>query len=170
VDEILKSFLKTQHEEGLQLAAESDLLELMPVDAQRYLAIFSCKGLIRDAKGDIHEHDRFEIGIRFPDDYLRRANPAVILTWLAPDEIYHPNIEAPYICLGSMMPGTPLVELLHRCFEIITFENVTMREDDALNRDACAWSRRNRRRFPIDPRPIKRRALESSLEFMEVGP
>lgn len=169
MDQILKSFLETQRAEGLQLAAESDLLDLVPVDAQRYLAIFSCKGLVRDTNGDIREHSHFEVGIRFPDDYLRRVNPAMILTWLAPDEIWHPNIEAPFICLGSIAPGTPLVELLHRCFEIITLSNVTMHEGDALNRDACAWARRNRERFPIDPRPIKRRALESSFDFAEVG-
>lgn len=169
MDEILNSFLKTQLEEGHGLAAESDLLELIPVDAQCYLAIFSCKGLVRDANGEVREHDHFEVGIRFPDDYLRRVNPAVVLTWLAPDEIWHPNINANFICLGHIVPGTPLVELLHRCFEIITLENVTMHEGDALNRDACAWARRNRERFPVDPRPIKRRALESSLEFMEVG-
>jgi hypothetical protein len=32
-----------------------------------------------------------------------------------------------------------------------------VREDDALNPDACAWTRRNAHRLPIDDRPLKRR-------------
>ena len=44
----------------------------------------------------------------------------------------------------------------------ISYENVTMREDDALNRPVCAWARRNRERFPIDSRPIKRVAAEAA--------
>jgi hypothetical protein len=35
-----------------------------------------------------------------------------------------------------------------------------MREDDALNRHACAWARKNASRFPIDDRPMMRRRLE----------
>jgi hypothetical protein len=173
MDEILKDFLETQRTEGLRLADESDLLELTPIDDQSYVATFSCKSLVRDADGEVHEHDRFGVAIRFPENYLRHVNPGEILTWLGPKEIWHPNIGvpgAPFICLGTIVPGTPLVDLLHRCFEVITFENVVMREDDALNRPACAWARRNRDRFPIDTRPIKRRALPASIEVAEVSP
>ena len=173
MDEILKDFLETQRAEGMRLADESDLLELTSIDDQRYVATFSCKGLVRDAAGEVHEHDRFGVGIRFPDNYLRSVNPGEILTWLGPKEVWHPNIGepgAPFICLGTIVPGTSLVELLHRCFEVITFENVTMREDDALNRPACAWARRNRDRFPVDIRPIKRRALPTNIEVAEVSP
>lgn len=170
MDEILKLFLKTQFDEGIRLAAESDLLELTPIDDQCYIATFSCKGLVREANGDVHEHDQFVVGIRFPDDYLRQVNPGEVLTWLGPKEIWHPNIETPFLCLGPIVPGNTLVDLLHRCFEVITYQNVTMREDDALNRPACSWARRHRSRFPVDIRPIKRRLLESSFEIMEVSP
>lgn len=170
MDAILNLFLKSQRAEGMQLAAESDLLELSAIDDQRYVASYSCKGLVRDATGEVHEHDRFGVGIRFPDDYLRSANPGEILTWLGPKEIWHPNIAAPFICLGTIVPGTSLVELLHRCFEVISFENVTMREDDALNQPACAWARRNRDRFPVDIRPMKRGAIQANIEVAEVSP
>ncbi len=173
MDEILKNFLATQRTAGLRLADASDLLELTPIAEQSYIATFSCKSLIRDAAGDVHEHDRFGVAIRFPENYLRHVNPGEILTWLGPKEIWHPNIGtpgAPFVCLGKIVPGTSLVELLHRCFEVITFENVTMREDDALNRPACAWARRNRHRFPVDTRPIKRRAIPVNIEISEVRP
>jgi hypothetical protein len=170
MDEILNLFLRTQRDEGMRLAAESDLVELAAIDDRRYVATYSCNGLVRDGNGDVHEHDHFGVGIRFPDDYLRSANPGEILTWLGPNEIWHPNIGPPFICLGTIVPGTPLVDLLHRCFEVITFENVTMREDDALNQPACAWARRNRDRFPVDTRPIKRRVLQTNIEVVEVSP
>ncbi|MCR9096664.1 MAG: hypothetical protein NXI30_20770 [bacterium] len=169
MDEILNSFLKSQREEGLRLAAESDLLELIPADDSCFVAIFSCKGLVRAAEGEVRERDHFEVGIRFPEDYLRYVDPSVVLTWLSPSEIWHPNIRAPFICLGHIAPGTPLVDLLHRCFEIITFDNVTMHEGDALNPHACAWARHNRERFPVDTRPIKHGSSNAGVEFLEVG-
>jgi len=162
VDNILKLFLETQQREAMQLAAESDLLGLVVVDSQHYVATFRCRGLVRDARGQVREHDGFTLGIWLPESYLRVVNPAEILTWLEPSEVWHPNIRPPFVCLGKIAPGTPLVDLLHRCFELIGFENVGMREDDALNQPACAWARRNRERFPVDRRPIKRAAAEAA--------
>jgi hypothetical protein len=157
---IVKLFLEAQQREAMQLATESDLLELIALGLQRYVATFKCRGLVRDAGGEVHEHDRASVGIWLPETYLHSVNPAEILTWLEPREVWHPNIRPPFVCLGKIAPGTPLVDLLHRCFELISFDNVTMREDDALNKPACAWARRNRERFPIDRRPIKRASAE----------
>jgi hypothetical protein len=163
-DMVRETFLRRQFDEGMELARESDLLHLEPIGPfphERYLAEFRCKGLIRTASGEIRESDRFAVGIWFPSDYLRRAEPWQVLTWLGPVNVYHPNISdvGPFICVGRLVPNTSLVDLLYQCFEIITYKKVTMREDDALNRMACAWARENQHRFPIDPRPLKRRAL-----------
>jgi len=168
VDEVMNDFLETQDVEGMRLAADSNLLDLEAVDRRCWIATFSCKGLVRNAAGAVRGHDLFGVGIRFPDDYLRVVNPAEILTWLGPKEIWHPNIKTPFICLGRIAPGTPLIDLLHRCFEVITFENIVMREDDALNKPACAWARRNRDRFPVDTRPIKRGAEPARIDVVEV--
>ncbi len=158
MDDILQLFLETQRREVMALAAASDLVEVAPLGFQQYAVSFGCRGLVRGPGGEICEHDRFQIGIWLPSTYLREVDPAKVLTWLGPREVWHPNIRPPFVCLGKIAPGTPLTDLVHRCFELITFENVTMREDDALNRAACAWARRNRDRFPIDRRPIKRAA------------
>ena len=158
MDTITKLFLETQQRDAIELAAESDLIEVTPLDLQRLVITFRCHGLVLDARDRVREHDYFRVGIWLPESYLREANPAQILTWLEPAEVWHPNIRSPYVCLGKIAPGTPLVDLIHRCFELISFENVTMREDDALNGPACAWARRNRERFPVDRRPIKRQA------------
>jgi len=171
MDKIFESFLRRQYEEGMALAADSDLLELYPASMpdglppQEYLARFRCKGLVR-FEGGIEEWDCFEILIFFPGDYLRTANAFQVLSWTYPAQVFHPNIsdKSPFICVGRLAPGTPLVDILLQCWEIITYNKVTMREDDALNPQACAWARRNQGRFPIDSRPLKRRMLHLRIE------
>ncbi len=173
-DSVRDAFLLRQHEEGMALAQVSDILRLTPVDGappERYVAEFLCQGLVRSPEGDVSEADRFAVGIWFPSDYLRQAEPWQILTWLGPRRVFHPNISdvAPYICVGRLFPGTALVDLLYQCFEIITYKKVTMREDDALNRAACTWARDHQHRFPIDPRPLKRRTLRLQVTHTGEG-
>ncbi len=171
-DKILEGYLQRQLEEGMGLAESSDLVDLAPADhglPQRYVVEFRCKGLVRRGDGDdeIVEADRFAVGIRFPSDYLRRAEPMEVLTWLGPRNVWHPNIMAPVICVGRLTPGTPLVDIVYQVFEIITYNKATVREDDALNPAACQWARRNMHRFPIDRRALKRRTLR--LEVTDLG-
>jgi hypothetical protein len=45
-----------------------------------------------------------------------------------------------------------LLSLLQQLYQMITWQRFTPREDDALNREACAWARKNMHRFPVDPR------------------
>ncbi len=162
-DVIFESFLSRQFAEGVALAAASDLVELHPLGSkpvQRYLARFRCRGLVR--LGDrVIEHDCFDLGIYFPSDYLRRVNPLEILTLLGPVETWHPNCRAPGFCPGHLAPGMSLVELIHQCVEILSWRKVTMKEDDCMNGAACAWARANRSRFPVDLRPLRRRASEA---------
>ncbi len=161
-DPVYRSFLARQLEEGLALAGSSDLVDIAPCDGpppSRYLVEFRCKGLVARGRGDVAETDRFLVGVSFPSDYLRRAHPAEVLTLIAPWNVFHPNIQGSAMCVGRLKPGTPLVDLLYQCYEILTYAKVTMREDDALNRDACVWAREHSGRFPIDRRPLKRRAL-----------
>ncbi|MFY9556916.1 MAG: hypothetical protein WAV20_17220 [Blastocatellia bacterium] len=170
-DKIFEAFLNRQYEEGMALAGASDLIELYPISGNppdRYIAQFNCKGLIR-SEGAVVESDHFEVGIWFPSDYLRRAEPFQVLTWLGPWQVFHPNIsdKGPFICVGKLAPNTPLVDIIYQCFEIITYNKVTMREDDALNGEACVWARANQHKFPIDRRPLKRRALELQIERVE---
>ncbi len=155
-DVILESFLERQYAEASALAAASEILDLWPQDLQRYLAHFHCRGLVRDAGGHIREHNGpFTVGIFLPADYLRAAEPMTVVTWLHPPEVWHPNIAPPVICLGRMPPGTPLVDLLHQVYEIITWQRFTPNEFDALNKAACQWGRQHQERFPVDRRPLK---------------
>ncbi|MGE0553221.1 MAG: hypothetical protein AB7R55_07305 [Gemmatimonadales bacterium] len=154
------AFLRAQLEAGLALADASDLLDLTPLPddpPSRFVARFQAAGLALDETGLIQRAELFEVGIWFPPDYLRRAEPWQVLTWLGPARVFHPNISVrgPWICPGVLHPGTPLVDLLYQCYEIITYQKVTTVEHDALNPAACGWARDNRHRFPIDRRPLK---------------
>jgi hypothetical protein len=175
-DPVLTSFLHRQYEEGMALASESDLIDLLAWPGSppyRYTALFSCRGLVQKEDGSVVEHDRFEVDIWFPPGYLQGAQdypPAAltfeVLTWISPVNVFHPNISdcAPFICAGHIEPGTSLVQLLEQCFAIITYNKVTMQETDALNQAACVWARNNKHRFPIDNRSMKRRQLEFQVE------
>ncbi len=158
MDPIFTAFLEAQREEGLRLAAASDLLDLKPLDAQRFVASFHCNSLVRQAAGRIVESQVSVVGIRFFEDHLRMPARPEMLAWLDPLDAFHPNVRPPFICVGPIHAGEGLESLLYRCFEVIRFANVTMREDDALNHEACAWARRHTQRFPLDTRPLKRRA------------
>lgn len=158
-DTVLDAFRRQQLLEGTALASQSDLFDLVPFGdpPDRYLVHFHCKGLVETAHG-VEEATGFEVGIRFPADYLRRYDPARVVTWLGPP-VFHPNVSdhSPLVCLGSLPPGTSLVDLVYQLYELITYQKVTMREDDALNRAACQWTRSHIDRLPIDARPLKRR-------------
>jgi hypothetical protein len=161
-DRILSAFLERQHAEASLLAASSDLLQLRPVresgarPPEKYVARYLCTGLVKDRRGRVVEANDFSVGIWLPPDYLVRVDPLLTLTWFEPWTVFHPNIRPPYTCVGRIAPGTPLVDLLYQLFELITYTKVTMREDDALNRDACVWARQHVARFPVDRRPLKR--------------
>jgi hypothetical protein len=169
MDKVLHPFLIEQHGQGMALAAQSDLLTLLALDTppQHYIATFRCKGLVQEPSGVIAEAEEFHVGIWLPDDYLRRIEPFQVVTWLAPPHVFHPQIRPPFICLGHLVVGTPLVDILFQIWEEITYRKLTMREDDALNPTACAWARHHMHRFPIDPRPLKRRPVEFTVTPLE---
>ena len=55
-DNVFTKFLERQHTEGRTLAANSDILKLMPVAGappQQYIAEFRCQGVIQDRDGRV---------------------------------------------------------------------------------------------------------------------
>ncbi len=161
-DKVFQAFLEGQYREGMAFARQSDVVQLTPIGSvppQHFLADFNCRGAARARGGEVViARRRHVVGIFFPDDYLRRAEVPEVLAWLAPANVFSPQIAPPYICPGRILPGTPLVDLLYQVYEIITFYKVSPREDNALTRTACAWTRAHLREFPLDRTPLKRRA------------
>ncbi|MGA2267797.1 MAG: hypothetical protein ABSH44_04930 [Bryobacteraceae bacterium] len=166
-DPVLRAFLERQAEEGRALAQASDILELecLPT-GQHFVAHFNCRGLVKEPNGVVREAESFHLGVFFGSDYLRAVSPYETLTLLGPLNTYHPNVAfgAPFICVGHIAPGTALVDLLYQAYEILTYQKLTPREDNAMNKEACRWARANQERFPIDRRPLKRRPLALEVE------
>jgi len=164
-------FLNRQYEEGTRLATASDRFHLLPIGPtppERYGVVFTCAGLVKSPQdGTIIEARRFEVGIWFPSDYLRRASMPQVLYWLGPSNVFHPNIHGPKgaICVGRLIPGTSLVDILYQVYEMITWQKARL--DHALNWEAAAWARSNRQRLPVDRRPLKRRAIESDMARLQ---
>lgn len=171
LDKVFEAFLRRQRDEGLALARASDLLELQPLDfadglADRFIVRFRCKGLVRDAGGAVGEASLFEVGIWFPESYLRCAHPpSFVLCWFGPHHVFHPNIRPPFICVGEIAPATRLVDLLYQVFEMITYTKFNCASP--LDAEAAAWARDHLAEFPIDRRPLKRRRLELQAELRE---
>jgi hypothetical protein len=173
VDTIFKGWLERQYEAAMGLVAESDMLMLRPVGPSpftQYLVRLSCLGLRKPPGSDVVEAGGFHVAIRFGDDHLRRlVDPMRVVTLLSPPHVFHPNIMFPAICLGNIVPGVGLVDLLYQVWEVLTYRRVVMREDDALNAEACRWARRNQHRFPIDERPLKRITRRFEIHARSVG-
>lgn len=167
-DPIYESFMARQLEEGMALAEASDLLRLHipPMAPPHFIAEYRCNGLVRGEDGEIREASEFVVGIWFPPDYLRRSEPFECLRLLTPRGVWHPNVslDAPLICIGRLTPGTALVDILYQIFEILTWNKFNPRENDSLNRTACAWARQNQDRFPVDHRPLKRKSLHLEMK------
>jgi hypothetical protein len=169
-DPVYRRFVERQLEEGVELANSSDLLKLHfpAMIPPHVVAEFRCRGLVREPGGEIREADRFDVGIWFPPDYLRRGDPFQMLRLFTP-HVWHPNVspDAPFICIGRLAAGTALIDILYQIWDILSWSKFNPRENDALNKAACAWARAHQNLFPIDRRPLKRRSL--GLEVVPYG-
>jgi hypothetical protein len=168
-DTVLESFLEAQCQEAMALAAQSDIVDVRPVEGvppQRFLARFQAKGLVQSDTGEIHEASECVVGIWLPDNYLDTVIPAQVLTYLGPHERpWHPNIRAPWIC-AHLRPGTPLVDVLHTVYELWTWQ-LWSTSDEGLNHAASQWARhQDTRRFPVDARPLKRRNVSVKVNLL----
>ncbi len=162
---ILQRFLWWNFETATRFVDESDIVQIEPLPAprgcapDRYVADFHCNGLIYD-RSRVRVADRFRVGIAFGPDYIvAPPNIARMFTMLT-QNVWHPNIAeaAPVVCLGHITPGTPLVDIFFLLYELISWQK--MSTHDPLNPAAAQWARHpaNRAMYPVDRRPLKRRA------------
>lgn len=163
-DLVYASFLKSQIDRARRLVQTSDRVTLTPLQGQPpycWLVRFSCVGLVKSRRG-VAEHHRWALGVRFPEDYLRaRVHVAEVLTWLGPQEVWHPNVSPPFVCI-DLRAGMPLDELVFTLYDLLTW-NVYGVGDDGLNRAAAQWARHQpAERFPLDRRPLLRANTELS--------
>jgi hypothetical protein len=168
MDKVFTSWLERQNADAMALAESSDILrvafEPLVNPPRRFIAQFRCPTLVK-AGGEVVRAEGFAVGIQFPADYLRCAtDPVRIVQLLDPPNAFHPNVAPPFVCIGHVAPGTALCELIYQVHEILTFNKLTPREDDALSRDACAWARRHMHLFPLSTAPLRRRAADFHID------
>ncbi len=165
---MLKNFLTAQHEQARSIQAlNADKVVFLPSNSappQRYVVAFLGSSLVKDAQGPRIHRGEFHIGIRFPDDYLLRAEASTVLTWLHPRAIFHPNIfpEAGAICL-RITAGMPLIEIVHTLYDAIHFYRFATAS--ALNPEAAQFVRRHADMFPIKAPPLRRVSANSAPEL-----
>jgi hypothetical protein len=179
-DNVFRGFLQRQQKAATELTAASSLVSVTPAAVansivadsdcelpRHYLAEFRCTGLIRSPGGEVAEADRFLVGVYFPDHYLQSASSFETLVWLAPREIFHPNIAAPLVCCGEafMRRAPGIVEIAYQLFAMISWSRYAAH--DALSPAAAQWARSNLHRFPVDRRPLKARRLD--VAFVEAA-
>jgi hypothetical protein len=152
---IFRDFLTEQARQITALAAESDILDVVALEPQLYLLRYDCTGLVEHGLERIAEHRGFMVAVYLHDDFLRKVNAPLLLTLVEPRNCWHPSARSPLLCLGHIDPGTPLVELATRAYELLTFQNLGSSERDALRPEACRFVRNNLARLPIDSRPLK---------------
>jgi hypothetical protein len=149
ISSVYLNFLSSQEKSLALLARSGDRVDVNPYayppessTPNAYLIKIRCRSAVK-YQDEISEEEREHlIGVSFPPDYQRKAHDSSrIVTLLSPDNIFHPNIMGPMICLGQIAPATPAVEICTRVHEVLTCQRITMREDDALNGDACQWAR-----------------------------
>jgi hypothetical protein len=165
-DLVRDGFLRSMFEHGMAYAAQSDIFRLEPCMGDppfAYACHFAAPCYVRRPSGEIALHEGgFTIGIAFPPDYLRLpvVPSQAVLQFIQPVEVWHPNVRWPFICIGRIAPGTDLLELVLRCYELTTFQRkANPTEWDALNPEACRWARS---RWPVEPAcrlPLKHRRL-----------
>ena len=158
---IFDEFLERTTHAGLELAAESDVMDLtrLPLSGLGlFVAVFDVPYLAQTPTGVVEvTGGPIEVMIQLSPDYLRQVN-AMEVVQIRQAEYFHPNFRWPVLCLGGIRPGTPLPMLLRHVYEIITYQNFST--DDGLNGEACRRLRDEPGlidRLPRPPRLIRRR-------------
>src|SRR5262245_2901480 len=165
-DEVMTEFLHNSRDEFLERCQRGGLIEYGNIGMRvpwLWRLTFLSRGLMRDETGDIHGVERHVVAVRFLPDYLRQVNQFQSIALLEPETAFHPNLAPPAICL-HLYPGMPLVEIAEALHALFSWRLRQLAENDALNRDACAWGRAHLDELPLDNRPLLGRAMNIQLE------
>lgn len=159
--DIRETRLRNDHQRIRDLVNRSELIHILHTDGsppEKYHMQFTCRGVEKlGAGGKPILRERHEVSIYLHAEYPLKQPQ---LKWLTP--IFHPNIHSSgAVCIGAWWPAKTLDELLLTLGEMVQYKNLGPK--DPMNSKAAAWALRNKRLFPIDPRPLKGRSLEDEI-------
>jgi len=176
MDPIFRAFLENTAREAGELAERSDVMTITPLPpapTTTYLCEFDLSYLRRLPAGTV-EIAGGPLGavLHFPEDYLRSVDPHLyvkVASVLTPD-MAHPNLLGGTVCLGSgFAPGTSITWLLWELYDIVSYQNVTFDERNALNPEACRLLREHRHLLDrLQPRPFLRRERKLEVKVSEL--
>ncbi len=153
-DKVFCRFLQNSFRRAKQLAEKSEVLSIIDQEGDPpflfLLEFNNITHLIKDPEsgGVVPFTSPVFANVFFPPDYLRSVDPALYLKMVTiPNQgFFHPNVKLPHgwVCLGhEYLPSTDLSDLIFHVYDIITYQNMTVDERDALNPEACRYLRRN---------------------------
>ena len=148
---VFKTFLHESMVDAMELAGQSDgRLEVFPqapFPPSRYGLAFHVPFLRTLPSGTVEvvTIEPVLVGLTFPESYLRSADRHLLLSIVSvlTPRVLHPNVRGGFVCLGDLMPGTPLRILLFELYEILGYRNLGLDERNALVPDACRFLRGN---------------------------
>jgi hypothetical protein len=165
-DEVMSAFLHNSRDEFVDRCKRGGLIDFADLGTRvpwLWRLTFLCRGLVRDETGEIRNVERHVVAVRFLPDYLRQVNQFQSIALLEPRNAFHPNLAPPAICL-HVYPGMPLVEMAEALHALFSWRLRQLAENDALNRDACAWGRAHLEELPLDTRPLFGKPVTFQLE------
>jgi hypothetical protein len=168
-DSVMRDFLVNCAEELRVRHERGGLLDYASLGRDApwlYRLTFRTRGLARNDTGEIVPAEQHVVALRFLPDYLRRADRFEMLALLEPRNAFHPNLMPSGICV-EVRPGEPLVEICESLHALFSWRLRQLAENDALNKDACAWGRAHLDELPIDTRPLFGRPFRITLEPVE---
>jgi hypothetical protein len=165
-DDVMSEFLLNSRAEFVTRCKRGGLIEYADLGTRLpwlWRLTFHSRGLARDEAGRVTPIDRHVVAVRFLPEYLRQVNQFQTLAMLEPRNAFHPNLAPPAICL-HVYPGMPLLEIAESLHALLSWRLRQLAENDALNRDACAWGRAHLDELPIDARLLFGKAMVIELE------
>ena len=163
MDRVRLRFLEGAASEARQLSEASEVLTITPFPpypAATYVCEFRVPHLCRTDSGRVEVSEGPVIcGIHFPEDYLRSVDPKLplkVASLLRPKNFIHPNVGMGSICLGyRFAPGTRMRLLLHELHEIVSYQNYSLDETNAMDAEACRLLRAHPKLLEaLEPRPL----------------
>ncbi|MDX1663223.1 MAG: ubiquitin-conjugating enzyme E2 [Candidatus Promineifilaceae bacterium] len=159
--DIRETRLRNDHRRLQELVNRSDFIQILTTEGEppeRYLIRFTCRGVEKvNSHGQPVLRDVHDVRVYLHAEYPLKQPQ---LKWTTP--IFHPNIHVTgAVCIGAWWPAKTLDELLLSLGEMIQYKNFD--PGDPMNSRAAAWATRNKRLFPVDPRPLKGESLSDQI-------
>ena len=132
---------------------------------EKYIIVFSCKGLARQEDGEIVIVMDHAMEVVFGYNY-----PTVMPKFIWLTHIWHPNFKQPHVCIEghAFAVGLSLDQIVTEVGRMVQYQSYNIK--DPLNQEAAEWAKDYVGKFPVDDRDIldKRRVVGSPRRLVQI--